>query len=316
MKDTFKKIQKEGSKIVATKSAFIAIIGRPNVGKSSLLNAIIGQKVAIVSDKPQTTRTRITGIKTIGETQLVFLDTPGAHRPRNRLGDFMNTAIRETINGVDAAVLVIEPEEKIRDDENKLLEKLRELSLPAVLVINKIDLLTDKKRLLACIGGWKDRYPFTAIIPISAVNKDGLPELIAHISSFAFESPHFFPDDTVSDQTDKIIAAEMIREKMLEFLSQEIPHGVGVMIEKFVERETGDKSKILDIEANILCERETHKGIIIGKQGAMLKKIASAARIELEKAMSCKINLQCWVKVKEDWRNKQGILGSFGYTEK
>lgn len=295
-----------------TLSAFVAIVGRPNVGKSSLLNALVGKKVAIVSDKPQTTRTRIMGVVTRGKTQLVFLDTPGNHKPRTRLGDFMVRSIGEAVSGVDVGLLVTEPRAAIREEEAALLEQLTAQKLPKVLVINKIDTLEDKAALLAVIAAWKERGDFDAIVPVSALNGDGLEELLTVLSGFAFESPHFFPDDATSDQTEQAVAAEVIREKMLLLLRQEIPHGIAVAIECMGERETA-KGTILDIEANIYCERESHKGMVIGKQGAMLKQIASLARAELEQLFDTRVNLQCWVKVKEDWRNRQGFLNGLGY---
>ena len=295
-----------------TTSAFIAIVGRPNVGKSSLLNRMVGRKVAIVSDKPQTTRTRIMGVLTRGETQLVFLDTPGNHKPRTRLGDFMVKSIGEAVSGVDAAALVAEPTGEIKDAELDLLNRLRTNRLPALLVINKIDTLEDKGLLLPCIARWREAYPFDAILPVSALTGDGVEELVSELSKYAFESPHFFPDDAVSDQPERVIAAELIREKMLLLLRQEIPHGIAVVIESMEERET-DAGPLLDIEANIFCEKDSHKGMVIGKKGAMLKEIATQARLDMEALFGARVNLQCWVKVKEDWRNRQGLLNNFGY---
>lgn len=295
-----------------TTSAFVAIVGRPNVGKSSLLNAIVGRKVAIVSDKPQTTRTRIMGVYTKETLQLVFLDTPGAHRPRTRLGDFMVKSIGEAVSGVDAGVLVVEPRPVVRDEERDLLRQLASEHLPIVLVINKIDTLEDKTALLACIDVWRQEAEFSAILPLSAMTGEGVEDLLLELSSYAFESPHFFPDDAVSDQPEQVLAAELIREKMLLSLRQEIPHGIAVTIESMHERESAG-GPILDIEANIFCEKDSHKGMVIGKKGAMLKDVASAARLEMEELFGAKVNLQCWVKVKEDWRNRQGLLTGFGY---
>ena len=295
-----------------TRSAFLAIVGRPNVGKSSLLNTIVGRKVAIVSDKPQTTRNRIMGIHTHGETQLVFLDTPGNHRPRTRLGDFMVKSIGEAVSGVDAGVLVVEPRPEIREEEQQLLAQFRKQKLPAVLVINKIDTLADKSALLVCIAHWQSAYDFAAVLPVSALTGEGVDELLEELGAFAFPSPHFFPDDAVSDQPERVVAAELVREKMLQLLRQEIPHGIAVVIERMEERES-ERGPILDIEAYIYCERESHKGIVIGKRGAMLKEIATQARQEMEALFDAKVNLQCWVKVKEDWRNRQGLLNNFGY---
>ena len=297
---------------VKTKSAFIAIIGRPNVGKSTLLNRLVGHKVAIVSDKPQTTRNRIMGVQTRGATQFVFLDTPGAHRPRTRLGDFMVKSISEAVSGVDAAVLVTRPGSRITEEDRDLVQQCGQQKLPVVLAINKTDTLSDKSVLLAMIAGWKDIYDFAAVVPISALTGDGVEKLISELDRFAFESPHFFPGETISDQPERVIAAELVREKILQLLRDEVPHGVAVVIESMKERDNGQDA-ILDIEAYIYCERESHKGILIGKQGAMLKRIGSAARIEMETLFDARVNLQCWIKVKEDWRNRQGLLSGFGY---
>lgn len=297
-----------------TTSCFIAIVGRPNVGKSSLLNRIVGSKVAIVSDKPQTTRTRIMGVYTDGGTQLVFLDTPGQHRCRNKLDDFMRRSIGEALSGVDACVMVTEPDKQIRSEEEELLSRLKKDGTPTVLVINKTDTLADKTALLACMDMWQRAFAFAAIWPVSAKTGDGVAALLEHLKTYAFESPHYFPDDAVTDQPERVVAAEVIREKMLMLLQHEVPHGIAVVIESWKERETAAGEPIIDMEATVYCERETHKGIVIGKRGAMLRRIGTAARTELEEILTSRVNLQCWVKVKEDWRNRGTGFEQFGYT--
>lgn len=292
-----------------TKTAFIAIVGCPNVGKSSILNRLLGEKVAIVSPKPQTTRTRIMGVLTDRETQLVFTDTPGYHKPKTKLGEKMISAVSEGIHDVDACLLVIEPAGEIREAELTLLKKFRSAEIPAVLAINKIDTLENKEELLPRIAEFSKLYDFTAIVPVSARDSSGLDELLGELKALAFPSEHLFPADTLTDQPEKVIAAEYIREKILRYLDKEIPHGTAVGIEYFRERENAD---ILDIEATIYCEKESHKGIIIGKGGEMLKKISTGARRDLEKFFGCQVNLKCWVKVKEDWRNREGLIHNFG----
>ena len=299
------------------KSAFIAIVGRPNVGKSSLLNALLGEKVAIVSPRPQTTRTRITGILTEGATQLVFIDTPGLHRARNSLGEYMVRQVGSSVSDVDLAVLVTdasEPWERLSRAEQELIEQFKKLGLPAVAVLNKIDLLKDKEQLIPMMAVLNEVYPFEQIVPLSAKTGDGVVLLRELLDGAAVEGPHYFDDDTLTDQPERVIAAEILREKALCFLSEEIPHGIAVTIESMKERETPNGT-ITDIESLIYCERKSHKGIIIGKGGAMLKKIATAAREELEAFLNCRVNLQCWVKVKEDWRNEERMLRNFGFTE-
>lgn len=291
------------------KTAFIAIIGCPNVGKSSILNRLLGEKIAIVSPKPQTTRTRIMGVLTDKETQLVFTDTPGYHKPKTKLGEKMVKAVGEGIFDVDACLLVTEPKGEIREEELTLIKKIKSADIPAILAINKVDTIENKEELLARILEFSKLYNFTSIVPVSALDGNGLGELLDELKALAFPSQHLFPDDTLTDQPEKVIAAEYIREKILKFTDKEIPHGTAVAIERFKEREDSD---ILDIEATIYCEKESHKGIIIGKNGAMLKRISSRARIDMEKFFGCKVNLKCWVKVKEDWRNREGLIHNFG----
>lgn len=295
--------------MIETKTAFIAIVGCPNVGKSSILNRLLGEKIAIVSPKPQTTRTRIMGVLTDKETQLVFTDTPGYHKPKTKLGEKMIKAVGEGIHDVDAALLVVEPAGEIREAEETLIKKFISADIPAILAINKVDTIENKEELLARILEFSKMYEFEAIVPVSALDGNGLGELLDELKKLAFPSQHLFPDDTLTDQPEKVIAAEYIREKILKFTDKEIPHGTAVAIERFREREDCD---ILDIEATIYCERDSHKGIIIGKNGAMLKRISSSARIDMEKFFSCKVNLKCWVKVKEDWRNREGLIHNFG----
>lgn len=292
-----------------TKTAFIAIVGKPNVGKSSILNRMLGQKIAIVSEKPQTTRTKIMGVLTEGEIQLVFTDTPGFHRPRTKLGEKMVKAVSDSIGGVDACLFVIEPKGEIGDSEKELIEKFKKEKMPVVLAINKIDLIEDKTELMGRICELSALYDFEAVVPVSAVKNDGIRELISELSKLSFESEHFFPDDTLTDQPERVLAGEIIREKMLRLLDKEIPHGVAVSIERMRERPGGE---LMDIDAVIYCEKESHKGIIIGKQGATLKRISTLARQDMEKFFGCRINLKCWVKVKEGWRNREGLIHNFG----
>ena len=291
------------------KTAFIAIVGRPNVGKSSILINLLGQKVAIVSSKPQTTRTKIMGVLTEDNVQLVFTDTPGFHKPKTKLGEKMIKAVDDSIGGVDSCLFVTEAKGEIREAELDLLKKLKAERIPVVLAINKIDMLSDKQELMGRILELTKLLDFEAVIPVSARENDGMDELKGELFKLAAPSEFFFPEDTLTDQPERVLAAEMIREKLLHKLSDEIPHGIAVSIERMKERE--DKP-IIDIEAVIYCERESHKGIVIGKKGAMLKEISTNARHELEQFFECKINLQCWVKVKEDWRNREGLIHNFG----
>lgn len=291
------------------KTAFIAIVGCPNVGKSSILNRLLGEKIAIVSPKPQTTRTRIMGVLTKDETQLVFTDTPGYHKPKNKLGENMIHAVSEGIHDVDACMLVVEPQGEIRDAELTLIKKIQKEDIPAVLVINKIDTLENKELLLARMSEFSKLCDFKAIIPLSALDGYGLDDLLNELKGLAFPSEHLFPDDTLTDQPEKVIAAEYIREKILKYVDKEIPHGTAVAIELFKERPNAD---MLDIEATIYCEKESHKGILIGKGGEMLKRISIGARKDMERFFDCQVNLKCWVKVKEDWRNREGLIHNFG----
>ncbi len=292
-----------------TKTAFIAIVGCPNVGKSSLLNKMLGQKIAIVTQKPQTTRTRIMGVLTMGETQLVFTDTPGYHRPKTKLGEKMIKSVGEGIAGMDACLFVVEPEGEIRETEIELLNRLKKEKAPVVLVINKIDTIKQKEKLMERIVQFTGIYDFEAVVPVSALKNENVDLVIEELKKLTYESVHFFPDDTLTDQPERVLAGEIIREKMLLLLDKEVPHGVAVSIEKMRERPTGG---IMDVEATIYCEKDTHKGIIIGKKGEMLKRISTKARYDMENFFQCKINLQCWVKVKEGWRNREGIIHNFG----
>lgn len=301
------------------KSAFITIIGRPNVGKSSLMNRLLGHKVAIVSDKPQTTRTRIMGVLTKDETQLVFIDTPGFHKPRNLLGENMVRAVDEGMTDVDAAVFVADsaPGFKFNGDELppaevQLLQNLKAKKMRAVLVLNKIDLLAEKDSMLSMISAYSAAYPFEAVVPLSARTGDGVDILKNELLKFAHNSPHFFPDDEITDQPEKVMVAETVREKLLRNLNSEVPHGIAVSLERFFERDTAAGEPILEIDAVIYCEKESHKRIIIGKGGEMLKKIGMQARRDIEKFYGIRASLKLWVKVKEDWRNREGIIHSFG----
>ena len=293
-----------------TKTAMITIAGRPNVGKSTLTNYLVGEKIAIVSNKPQTTRNRICGIVTRGDTQFVFVDTPGLHRARTKLGDYMVNAVRESIADVDATVLVIEPIASVGTQEQMLLEQLKSKKSPIILAINKIDTV-EKDSLLEVIAVYSQAADFAAIIPISAKTGDGVDALLAQCEQYAVESPFLFDEDLTTDQPERQVMAEIIREKILWNLDREIPHGTAVEITKFSERDSG----IIDIDATIYCEKASHKGIIIGKQGAMLKKISTMARNDCEKFMGTKVFLTTWVKVKENWRDSDFLVRNFGYSE-
>ena len=297
---------------ITSRTAFLAIVGRPNVGKSSLLNALLGVKLAIVSPKPQTTRTRIMGVLTEGADQLVFLDTPGLHKAHSRLDDYMEKSIVSSVSGVDACILVTEAGAEIRPAERELIRRFRAQRLPAVLVINKIDALAQKEKIAAQIQAYMQEYDFTAVVPLSALKNDGTDELKQELLRLAEPGDHFFGDDELTDMPEKTLAAEIIREKILRLLDHEIPHGTAVAVERMTERADGSCT---DISATIYCERESHKGILIGRQGSMLKRIGMLARQDMEAFFQCRINLQLWVKVKEDWRNRDALLRSFGYDK-
>ena len=291
-----------------TKTAMIAILGRPNVGKSTLTNALVGEKIAIVSHKPQTTRNRICGIFSRDETQFVVMDTPGFHKPRTRLGDYMVGVVEESVADVDAAFLLVEPIANIGQQEEALLAQMKAARVPAVLVINKIDTV-EKEELLSVIACYSKAHDFAAVVPISAKTGEGVEALIDEAEKFARPGPHLFPEDSVTDQPERQIMAEIIREKLLWCLDREVPHGTAVEITRFSERDDG----IIDLDATIYCEKASHKGIIIGKHGDMLKKISTMARTDCERFMGTKVYLQTWVKVKENWRDSDFLIRNFGY---
>ena len=293
-----------------TKTAIITIAGRPNVGKSTLTNYLVGEKIAIVSNKPQTTRNRICGIVTRDNLQFVFVDTPGYHKARTKLGDYMVNTVRESISDVDATILVVEPIPSVGAQEEALIERIRGTRCPAILAINKIDTV-EKDKLLEVIATYSATGAFDAIIPISAKTGDGVEVLLSECEKYSVESPFLFPDDVTTDQPERQVMAEIIREKLLWCLDKEIPHGTAVEITTFSERDNG----FIDIDATIYCEKASHKGIIIGKQGAMLKKISSLARADCEKFMGTKVYLTTWVKVKENWRDSDIMVRNFGYRE-
>ena len=293
-----------------TRAAMITICGRPNVGKSTLTNALVGEKIAIVSNKPQTTRNRITAIVSRGNTQFVLMDTPGFHKPRTRLGDYMVNVVKESVADVDAVLLLVEPVAAIGPQEEELIERLKSTGAPAILVINKIDTV-DKTRLLSVMALYAQAFDFDAVIPVSAKTGEGLEELMDEMEKYAVEGPHLFPDDMITDQPERQICAELVREKLLRCLDKEIPHGTAVEVTKFSERDNG----IIDLEVTIYCEKESHKGIIIGKKGSMLRKIGELARTDIEAFMGTKVYLQTWVKVKENWRDSIAQLRNFGFSE-
>lgn len=295
---------------MTNKAAMITVCGRPNVGKSTLTNTLVGEKIAIVSNKPQTTRNRICAVVTKGDTQFVFIDTPGFHKPRTRLGDYMVNVVRESVADVDAVMLLVEPLPNIGKQEQELIARFKETGVPALLVINKIDTV-QRAELLEVMAVYSAAYEFDTIIPISAKTGEGVDELLAELSKYAVDGPPLFPDDMISDQPEKQICAELVREKLLLCLDKEIPHGTAVEVTRFSERDDG----IIDMDVTIYCEKASHKGIIIGKKGAMLKKIGELARADIEAFMGTKVFLQTWVKVKENWRDSQAQLRNFGFTE-
>ena len=293
------------------KSGIITLCGRPNVGKSTLTNALVGEKVAIVTNKPQTTRNRICGIRTRGESQFVFVDTPGLHKARTRLGDYMVDVVKQSVADVDAVALLVEPIPNIGKPEEQLMERVRTLGCPAVLVINKVDTLEQKEKLLEVIDLYSHACDFDAVVPISARTGQGVEELLDVLEKYLPEGPQLFPEDMTSDQPERQMMAEILREKLLLCLDKEIPHGTAVEITRFAERD----DEVIEVEATIYCEKSSHKGIIIGKGGAMLKKVSTLARQDMERFMGTRVYLQTWVKVKENWRDNPAAIQNFGYTQ-
>ena len=291
------------------KSGFVTLIGRPNVGKSTLMNYLIGQKVAITSNKPQTTRNRIQTVLTRPEGQIVFVDTPGIHKAKNKLGEYMVNIARHSLDGVDAALWLVEPSTFIGAGERHIMEQLKKITTPVVLVINKIDMVK-KEEVLTCIDAYRKEYDFAEIVPVSARSGENTEELIRVILQYLPYGPQFYDEDTITDQPERQIVAELIREKALHCLEDEIPHGIAVAIDRMKMQ-----NKVMHIDATVICERDSHKGIIIGKQGAMLKKIGSTARFEIEKMLGCRANLKLWVKVQKNWRDSDFLMKNFGYTK-
>lgn len=292
------------------KSGMIAIVGRPNVGKSTLTNALVGEKIAIVTNKPQTTRNRICAVLNRGECQFVFMDTPGLHRARTRLGDYMVKVARDSVADVDAVMLLVEPIPHVGGPEEELIERIKALSVPSVLVINKIDTVK-KDELLSVMQAYGEKHSFNAILPISAKNSEGLEDLLKVLGEFLPEGPQLFPEDMVTDQPERQVCAEIVREKLLLCLDKEIPHGTAVEVTRFIERD----DEVIEMDATIYCEKDSHKGIIIGKGGAMLKKISTLARQDIERFMGTKVFLQTWVKVKQNWRDNVNLIQNFGYRD-
>ena len=293
------------------KSGFVTLIGRPNVGKSTLMNHLIGQKIAITSDKPQTTRNRIQTVYTDERGQVIFLDTPGIHKAKNKLGEYMVKVAKDTLNEVDVVLWLVEPTTYIGAGEQHILEQLAKVKTPVILVINKIDTVK-KEEIMAAIETYQNKYPFAEIVPVSAKKKENTDRLMELVYKYLPYGPMYYDEDTVTDQPERQIAAELIREKALRLLGEEVPHGIAVTIEKMRERADGS---MVDIEATIVCERDSHKGIIIGKQGAMLKKIGTKAREEIERLFEYKVNLKLWVKVKKDWRDSDILMKNYGYRD-
>ena len=293
------------------KTAMIAIVGRPNVGKSTLTNTLVGEKIAIVTNKPQTTRTRIFGVVNRGDTQLVLTDTPGFHKPRTKLGEYMVQVVHQSVTDTDAAVLLVEPVASVGTQEEMLLEQMKNAGVPVILAVNKIDTVS-RERILEVIGAYTAAgYAFESVVPISGRSGDGIDLLLEEMEKFAVEGPKLFPEDMTTDQPERQIMAEIVREKLLLCLEKEIPHGTAVEVTRFSERDNG----IIDLEVTIYCEKASHKGIIIGKQGAMLKKIGELARTDAEAFMGTKISLHTWVKVKENWRDSDFLIRNFGFTQ-
>ena len=291
------------------KSGIITICGRPNVGKSTLTNALVGEKVAIVTNKPQTTRNRICGVRTRGESQFVFVDTPGLHKARTRLGDYMVNVVKESVADVDAVMLLVEPIPNVGAPEEQLIARIKTLRCPAVLVINKVDTLDKKEKLLEVIQTYEQAHQFQAVVPISAKTGEGVDELLDVLEGYLPQGPQLFPEDMTSDQPERQMMAEILREKLLLCLDKEIPHGTAVEITRFAERD----DEVVEVEATIYCEKNSHKGIIIGKSGSMLKKVSTLARQDMERFMGTKVYLQTWVKVKENWRDNPAAIQNFGY---
>ena len=293
------------------RSGMIAIVGRPNVGKSTLTNALVGEKIAIVTNKPQTTRNRICAVVNRKDCQFVFMDTPGLHKARTKLGDYMVNVVKESVADVDAILLLVEPIPHIGGPEAELIARIKSLNVPAVLVINKIDTV-EKEALLAVMDTYAQAHTFNAILPISAKNREGVEELLELLANFMPEGPQLFPEDMVTDQPERQVCAEILREKLLLCLDKEIPHGTAVELVRFAERE---RDEVIEVDATIYCEKVSHKGIIIGKGGAMLKKISTLARKDMERFMGAKVYLQTWVKVKENWRDNVNLIQNFGYKD-